>query len=190
MASRNKNPTRAQDAKVDQESDLSAGGSTPGDVFDVRKVRKFIELMNEHDLAEIDLRQGEQRIRLRRGPEMVSVATSPPMAMPASAAQIGGGASSGTAAPKAATSATDDAKAVFIKSPMVGTFYAAASPDSPPFVKVGDQVGPETTVCIIEAMKVFNEIPAECAGRIVAVLPQSGDPVEFGQSLFRVEPNG
>jgi acetyl-CoA carboxylase biotin carboxyl carrier protein len=191
MASRNKNPTRVQDAKVDQESDLSSsGGSVPGDVFDVRKVRKFIELMNEHDLAEIDLRQGEQRIRLRRGPEMVNVATSPSVAMPANAPQIGGGASSGAAAPKAATSAADDAKAMFIKSPMVGTFYAAASPDSPPFVKVGDQVGPETTVCIIEAMKVFNEIPAECAGKIVAVLTQSGDPVEFGQSLFRVEPNG
>ena len=72
---------------------------------------------------------------------------------------------------------------------MVGTFYAAASPDSPAFVKVGDQVGSETTVCIIEAMKVFNEIPAECAGKIVAVLAESGDPVEFGQSLFRVEPN-
>jgi acetyl-CoA carboxylase biotin carboxyl carrier protein len=71
---------------------------------------------------------------------------------------------------------------------MVGTYYAAASPDSPPFVKVGDQVGPETTVCIVEAMKVFNEIPAECSGRIVAVLAQNGDPVEFGQPLFRVEP--
>ena len=72
---------------------------------------------------------------------------------------------------------------------MVGTFYAAASPDSAPFVKVGDQVGPETTVCIIEAMKVFNEIPAECSGKIVAVLVTSGQAIEFGQALFRVEPN-
>jgi acetyl-CoA carboxylase biotin carboxyl carrier protein len=72
---------------------------------------------------------------------------------------------------------------------MVGTFYAAASPDSAPFVKVGDQVGPETTVCIIEAMKVFNEIPAECSGKIVAVLATSGQATEFGQALFRVEPN-
>jgi acetyl-CoA carboxylase biotin carboxyl carrier protein len=71
---------------------------------------------------------------------------------------------------------------------MVGTFYSAASPESPPFVKVGDRVGPESTVCIIEAMKVFNEIPAECAGRIVAVLAQNGDAVEFNQPLFRVEP--
>jgi acetyl-CoA carboxylase biotin carboxyl carrier protein len=160
----------------------SNSGSIPGDVFDVRKVRKFIELMNEHDLAEIDLRQGDQRIRLRRGPEMVTVASSPAM-------------HPGAAAPsalspgekKATENASDDA-AIMIRSPMVGTFYAAANPDSPPFVKVGDRVGPETTVCIIEAMKVFNEIPAECAGRVVAVLAQNGDPIEFNQPLFRVEP--
>jgi acetyl-CoA carboxylase biotin carboxyl carrier protein len=72
---------------------------------------------------------------------------------------------------------------------MIGTFYASPNPESPPFVKVGDRVGPDTTVCIVEAMKVFNEIPAECSGRIVAVLAQSGEPVEFNQPLFRVEPN-
>jgi acetyl-CoA carboxylase biotin carboxyl carrier protein len=157
-------------------------GSVPGDVFDVRKVRKFIELMNEHDLSEIDLRQGDQRIRLRRGPEMVTVASTP--AMPATSS-----AASGSAAQKAAETAIDDSKALLVRSPMIGTFYAAANPDSPPFVKVGDRVGPDTTVCIVEAMKVFNEIPAECSGRIVAVLAQSGDPVEFNQPLFRVEPN-
>ena len=70
---------------------------------------------------------------------------------------------------------------------MVGTFYASSNPDAAPFVRVGDQVGSDTTVCIIEAMKVFNEIPAECSGRIVAVLVESGDAVEFGQPLFRVE---
>jgi acetyl-CoA carboxylase biotin carboxyl carrier protein len=162
--------------------------STPapnsGDVFDVKKVRKFIELMNEHDLAEIDLRQGEQRIRLRRGPETVTVSTMPMMstgAPPAATAGSGGGS-------KAAAPPTDDSKATFIRSPMVGTFYSAANPDSPPFVKVGDHVGPETTVCIIEAMKVFNEIPAECAGRIAAVMAQNGDAIEFNQPLFRVEP--
>jgi acetyl-CoA carboxylase biotin carboxyl carrier protein len=84
----------------------------------------------------------------------------------------------------------EDSNAVLIRSPMVGTFYTAASPDAPPFVKIGDQIGPETTVCIVEAMKVFNEIPAECSGRIVATLAQNGDAVEFGQPLFRVEPNG
>jgi acetyl-CoA carboxylase biotin carboxyl carrier protein len=159
-------------------------GSVPGDVFDVRKVRKFIELMNEHDLAEMDLRQGDQRIRLRRGPETVTLAAAPI----ATVASTPSTASHGTPAEtKHGAAATDDGT-LSIRSPMVGTFYTAASPDSPPFVKVGDQVGPETTVCIVEAMKVFNEIPAECSGRIAAILAQSGDAVEFGQPLFRVEP--
>ncbi len=135
-------------------------GSVPGDVFDVRKVRKFIELMNEHDLAEMDLRQGDQRIRLRRGPETVTLAAAPI----ATVASTPSTASHGTPAEtKHGAAATDDGT-LSIRSPMVGTFYTAASPDSPPFVKVGDQVGPETTVCIVEAMKVFNEIPAECSG--------------------------
>jgi acetyl-CoA carboxylase biotin carboxyl carrier protein len=155
----------------------------PGDVFDVKRVRKFIELMNEHDLAEIDLKQGDQRIRLRR-PEAMAM---PAMPMATSAGPPA--ATSGGVEPKTAEPVADESKYAAIKSPMVGTFYAAASPDSPPFVKVGDQVGPETTVCIVEAMKVFNEIPAECAGRIAAVLVQTGDPVEFNQPLFRVEPN-
>ena len=156
---------------------------TPGDVFDVRKVRKFIELMNEHDLAEIDLRQNDQRIRLRRGPETVTMAAMPAMA-PAAAPIATGGASGG-----GQKAAADDSNATFIRSPMVGTFYATANPDSPPFVKVGDQVGPDTTVCIVEAMKVFNELPAECSGRIAAILAKSGDAIEFNQPLFRVEPN-
>lgn len=161
-------------------------GSVPGDVFDVRKVRKFIELMNEHDLAEIDLRQGEQRIRLRRGPESIAVPalSGLPVAAPPTTAHAAVGDS------KSVAISADDTSALLIRSPMVGTFYTAAGPDSAPFVKVGDQVGPETTVCIIEAMKVFNEIPAECAGRIVAMLAQNGDPVEFGQPLFRVDSNG
>ena len=74
-----------------------------------------------------------------------------------------------------------------IKSPIVGTFYAAPNPESQPFVKVGDHVGPETVICIVEAMKVFNQIPAEVAGRIVAVLAENGAPVEFGQPLFKVD---
>src|SRR5882757_9217304 len=97
----------------------------PGDVFDVRKVRKFIELMNEHDLSEIDLRQGEQRIRLRRGPETITMAAMPTMSggmAPNAGSATGGGVS------KAAGAPVDDSKATFIKSPMVGTFYSAANP--------------------------------------------------------------
>jgi acetyl-CoA carboxylase biotin carboxyl carrier protein len=163
----------------------STPGQTPGDVFDVRKVRKFIELMNEHDLAEIDLRQNDQRIRLRRGPETVTVAAMPTMAAPQATASSAGPGSER----KSAEQAADQSNATFIRSPMVGTFYGAANPESPAFVKVGDHVGPETTVCIIEAMKVFNEIPAECAGRIAAVMVKNGDAIEFNQSLFRVEPD-
>jgi acetyl-CoA carboxylase biotin carboxyl carrier protein len=160
-------------------------GSGRGDVFDVRKVREFIELMNEHELTEIDLRQGEQRIRLRRGPEMVSMAAQPVFPTAGTSAP----AASSTAGGAGTVSAVDDSKALLVRSPMIGTFYASPNPESPPFVKVGDRVGPDTTVCIVEAMKVFNEIPAECSGRIAAVLAQSGDPVEFNQPLFRVEPN-
>ena len=158
-------------------------GPTSGDIFDVKKVRKFIELMNEHDLAEIDLKQGDQRIRLRR-PEAVTMSAMPamPMEAPVSAPAAWG-------ERKATEPAVDESKFIVIKSPMVGTFYASPNPDSPAFVKVGDRVGPETTVCIVEAMKVFNELPAECSGRIAAVLAQSGDAIEFNQPLFRVEPN-
>ena len=165
----------------------SNSGPIPGDVFDVKKVRKFIELMNEHDLSEVDLRQGDQRIRLRRGPENVTMSAvpfAPQGSAPSAPAGRGGGSERAAADP-----AADEGNMLLIRSPMVGTFYAAANPESPPFVKVGDRVGPDTTVCIVEAMKVFNEIPAECAGRVAAVLVQSGDPVEFNQPLFRVEPN-
>ena len=149
------------------------------DIFDVRKIRRLVELMNEHDLAEIDLRQGETRIQIRRGIDAYAspAAVRPVAALPAAPELL-------PAAPPAA--APKDDQAVLIKSPIVGTFYAAPDPDSPPYVKVGDMVGEETVVCVIEAMKVFNPIPAEVSGRIVAVLAENGAPVEFGQPLFKV----
>lgn len=162
---------------------MSAPSPGGGDIFDVKRIRRLVELMNEHDLSEVDLRQGEQRIKLRKGHDpIVSVGGSaPPVAVPVAAA------ASPAPAPTAPTAAADDPNLAVVKSPMVGTFYAAASPDAQPFVKVGDPVGPTTTVCVIEAMKVFNEIPAEVSGRIVAVLVENGDPVEYGQPLFKVE---
>jgi acetyl-CoA carboxylase biotin carboxyl carrier protein len=161
---------------------MANAGSGPGDIFDVRKIRRLVELMNEHDLSVMDLKQGEQRIRLRRGsdPGQVIVSSLPEQGAAASAPATAASAN----VPTAAAGTLID-----ITSPMVGTFYAAASPDSPPFVKVGDHVGPETPVCIVEAMKVFNEIPAEASGQIVAVLVENGDAVEFGQPLFRVNPS-
>jgi acetyl-CoA carboxylase biotin carboxyl carrier protein len=164
---------------------MSNGGSGQGDVFDVRKVRRLVKLMNEHELAEIDLKQGDQRIRLRRGQEPVlSGVPGAPAPLPAAAPPAhASGESSAT------VDDADDPNAIYVTSPMVGTFYTASSPDATPFVNVGDQVNTDTVVCILEAMKVFNEIPAECSGKIVARLAESGDAIEFGQKLFRVEAN-
>jgi acetyl-CoA carboxylase biotin carboxyl carrier protein len=161
-----------------------AGGSNPGDVFDVRKVRRLVELMNEHELAEIDLRQADQRIRLRKGGEPIVTAIP---AAPAPAAPAAAPAPAASAGAPAAAAPAPAAAGKVIKSPIVGTFYASPSPDAAAFVKVGDQVGPDTVVCIVEAMKVFNEVPAEMSGKIVAVLVETGDAVEYGQPLFRLE---
>ena len=161
---------------------MSGSGSSQGDIFDVKRIRRLVELMNEHELAEIDLRQSDQRIRLRKGGEPV-VTLGP--ARPAS----GGEAASATSAGQDQAAAKADADLVVIKSPMIGTFFVAAGPETPPFVKVGDHVGPTSTVCIIEAMKVFNEIPAEVSGLVVAVLVDNGEPVEFGQPLFKIDPH-
>jgi acetyl-CoA carboxylase biotin carboxyl carrier protein len=160
---------------------MSNPGPGAGDIFDVKRVRRLIELMKEHDLAEIDLRQGDQRVRLRRGAEPLVTSGAPVSYM----APVAAG--NAPASEKAAAGPGASADLAVVKSPMVGTFYLASSPDSPPFVKVGDHVGPDTVVCIIEAMKVFNEIPAELSGKVVAVLVENGAPVEFGQPLFKID---
>jgi acetyl-CoA carboxylase biotin carboxyl carrier protein len=170
---------------VDDSGDVEMSGSgSTGDTFDVRRIRRLVELMNEFDLSEIDLRQQDQRIRLRRGIEVPATADAGPAQVAAPRAAAGSPALPSKPEPGPVA---DEKHVVAIKSPMVGTFYRAPSPEAPPFVKVGDHVGPETTVCVIEAMKVFNELPAECSGQIVAVLVENGEPVEFGQPLFRVD---
>jgi acetyl-CoA carboxylase biotin carboxyl carrier protein len=147
------------------------------DIFDVKKVTKLIELMKEHDLSEIDLKQGDTAVRLKRGGDVVMApAAAPAVARPAS----------GAAAAEVVPAADD--KMLVITSPMVGTFYRASSPEAAPFAKVGDRIGPEKTVCIVEAMKVFNEIPAGVSGQVVAILVENGAPVEFGQPLIKVDP--
>lgn len=176
-------PEQQQGAGPSGEASSSA---RPG-VFDVDTIRRLVELMHQHDLNEVDLRQGNARIQLRRGgpvPAPVVHTVAQPAPMPA----VPGPTAERPAVP--AVAAVDESKYVLVKSPMVGTFYAAPNPDAAAYVKVGDHVGPETTVCIIEAMKLFNEIPAECSGKVVAALVQNGDPVEFGQALFKVDPNG
>ncbi len=164
-------------------------GPTPnsGDIFDVRKIRRLVELMNEHGLNEIDLRNGETRVRLRRASEVM---VAPIEARPAAPPHFIGGVSGVGASPTQNAGPPAETEFHVIKSPMVGTVYAASSPDAPAFVKIGDHVGPETTVCIVEAMKVFNEIPAEVSGKIVAILIENGEPVDFGQPLFKVDTRG
>jgi len=155
---------------------------TRADIFDVKKVRQLIELMKEHDLSELDLRQADNRVRIRRGGELVTATGPAFVAAPAAAAAAGPAPAAAAAEPAA------DSRMLVIKSPMVGTFYKASGPDAPPFVKVGDRIGPEKTVCIIEAMKVFNEIPAGVSGQVVAILVDNGAAVEFGQPLIQVDP--
>jgi acetyl-CoA carboxylase biotin carboxyl carrier protein len=164
---------------------MNASSASNQDIFDVRKIRRLVELMKEHDLSEIDLQQGEVRIQLRR-----ACAAAQPVMGAAPAGLVPMPVKAGPPAPESDVSPPSEGKekgVAVIKSPMVGTFYAAPDPDSPAFVKVGDHIGPETTVCIVEAMKVFNQIPAEIAGRIIAVLAENGSPVEFGQPLFKVD---
>lgn len=158
--------------------------------FDVRTIKALVALMTQHDLSEIDLREGTQRLRLRRGVHQTLVAnnmTPAPMAAPPSSAF------SAPSAPP--VSAKDGAvapakKLIEIKSQTVGTFYASPNPDAPPFVKVGAKVTPTTVVGLIEAMKLFNEVPAECNGTLVEILVDNQQPVEFGQVLMRVDPAG
>ncbi len=160
-----------------------AGSSPQQDVFDIRKIRRLVELMKEHDLSEVDLRQGDMRIQLRSdsAPRVTPPVAGVPAPLPPTAPQP-----VQESAPAKAEEAESEHIGL-IRSPMVGTFYTSPDPESPVYVKVGDHVGPDTTVCIIEAMKVYNQIPAETSGKIVAVLVENGEPVEFGQPLFKVD---
>jgi acetyl-CoA carboxylase biotin carboxyl carrier protein len=160
------------------------GNSTTPGPFDLQTVKQLVALMSRHELTEIDLRVADQRIRLRRGgaiettPMLHAPVVPPPQAPPASAAP-----------PSTAETPHKPAKNYReIKSPLVGTFYSAPKPGAEPFIKTGDHVTPATIVGLIEAMKLFNEIPAECAGTIVEVLVENQQPVEFGQVLFLVDP--
>jgi acetyl-CoA carboxylase biotin carboxyl carrier protein len=147
--------------------------------MDVEQIKALVELMSQNALSEIMIRDGESRIVLRRGAlgQPSQAAMPPPQMMMATPA----------AAPPPPVN--PDAGLIEIKAPMVGTFYSASSPDSPPFVRVGSVVDQDTVVCIIEAMKVFNEIKAECSGTIERVMVANSGPVEFGQPLYLVRPH-
>lgn len=148
------------------------------DVFEIERIKRLVELMEEHDLSEVDLQQDNERIKLKRGGTPAAVAPTPTAIPTAPVA----------AQPAAATPApADNRNIVTVDAPMVGTFYSRANPDSEPLVKVGSTVQPDTVVCIVEAMKVFNEIPAEVSGKIVEILAKDQEPVEFGKPLFKVD---
>ncbi len=143
--------------------------------MEIEDIRELIRLMVANDLAEVDITDGESKIRLKRGSSGEVTMVNPAAAAAAAPAE----------APAEPAEAQED---LFeITSPMVGTFYAASSPDSDPYAAVGSAVGDDTVVCIVEAMKVMNEIKAECAGQIVEVCVQDLQPVEYGQVLFRVK---
>ena len=139
--------------------------------MDIRKVKKLIELLEESGIAEIEIREGEESVRISRGVPAMQYAPQP-----APVAQV--------AVPAAVAPVVPEGTVV--ESPMVGTYYSAPSPESPPFVSVGQTVKPGDTLCIIEAMKIMNPIEAEIGGRVSAILVDNGHPVEYGQPLFIV----
>ncbi len=157
--------------------------------MDLEQIKQLIELMVEHDLSRLEIQEGETHILLKRGtaPIVQAVSAALPAAPQASAGPAPPPAGSQLAAETPAEP-KPESNEVFIRSPMVGTFYAAPDPESPPFVKVGDVVTPDTVVCLIEAMKVFNEIKAEVSGRITRVLVNNAEAVEYDQPLFAVAP--
>lgn len=160
--------------------------------FDVRTVEYLLKLMTDHDLAEIELKEGDQRIRLRKG-TAVPPAFLPPLPLPHPGVPTAAPLPTHHAVPPASTPPPPPPaparKLLEIKSPMVGTFYSRPKPDKPDYVAVGSAVKPDTVVCLIEAMKLFNEIAAEVTGTIAEVCVNNGDFVEYNQVLFRVEPS-
>jgi len=145
----------------------------------IEEIKELLELFNASGVGELELQRGEDRIRFRKAglaPEVTS-APAPQAAAPTQASDP-----AGAATPEA------DANNVQVKSPIVGTYYDAPSPDSPPFVSVGDSVEPGKVLCIIESMKLMNEIEAEVAGIVSAKLVENGRPVEYGEALFAIRP--
>tara|TARA_R110002072_G_scaffold100429_3_gene221132 strand:+ start:17361 stop:18026 length:666 start_codon:yes stop_codon:yes gene_type:complete len=150
------------------------------------QLESLVEMMVAKDVVEVELEEGGARWRVRRTEPQAVTYAAPAMAMPAAAAMapVGGAAAPGAAA--AGPAAPAEPQGEVFKSPMLGTYYAAASPDSEPFCKAGDEVNPDTTLCIIEAMKVMNEIKAEQSFEILEVLVKNGEPVEYGQPMFLI----
>ena len=155
--------------------------------MDLRKIKKLIDILEDSNLAELEIKEGEESVRLSRLPKGMAMTTAPMPAMHVHHAEAPRPALAPPAAESAAPAAhggKDLPPGHVLRSPMVGTFYASPNPDSPPFVKVGQTVKAGDTLGIIEAMKMFNQIEADVAGTIVAVLASNGQPVEFDEPLF------
>jgi len=154
--------------------------------MDIRKVKKLIELLDESGIAEIEITEGEESVRISRYASSVAAAPAPVAApAPAAPAPV---AAAAPAAPVPAAEPEEEGHAV--TAPMVGTYYSAPTPGSPPFVQVGDRINEGDTLCIVEAMKMMNQIEADVSGTIKSIRVQNGDPVEYGQILFVIDQRG
>ena len=146
--------------------------------MDIRKVKKLIELLEESNINELEITEGEDSVRISRGVPAAAYAAQPMMAAPMVAAPL--------AAPAAVAISNEPIAGHTINSPMVGSFYASPAPESPAFVSVGQAVSPGDVLCIIEAMKMMNQIEADKAGVIGSILVEDGEPIEFDQPLFTI----
>ena len=160
--------------------------------MDIRKVKKLIELLDESGIAEIEITEGEDAVRISRYPQGGQVVHAAP-AVAAAPAPAPAAAQAPAAEPSASAPASapaEEESGYEVAAPMVGTFYSAASPGAAPFVQVGDRVSEGDTLCIIEAMKMMNQIEAEVSGTIKSIRVQNGDAVEYGQTLFVIDQRG
>jgi acetyl-CoA carboxylase biotin carboxyl carrier protein len=153
--------------------------------MDIRKVKKLIELLEESGISEIEISEGEESVRISRYPKPGTVT----MTQAPAAAAVAAAPPPAAAAPAAASEAAAPPaiRGQQVTAPMVGTFYSGPAPGAKPFVEIGTEVKPGDTLCVIEAMKMMNQIESEFAGRVVSILVENGNPVEFGQPLFVIE---
>jgi acetyl-CoA carboxylase biotin carboxyl carrier protein len=154
--------------------------------MDAKDLKRIVEIMNANDLAEVEIEEEGKRLRVRKMESGAAMMVPAPTVAPAPAAPAP--APAAPAAPAPASAAADEEGLHTITAPMVGTFYRAPSPEAENYVEVGRRITPDSVVCILEAMKVMNEIKAECAGEIVKICVQNAEAVEYGQALFVVRP--
>lgn len=159
--------------------------------MDIRKVKKLIELLDESGIAEIEITEGDDSVRISRyAPHLPAASMAAPMAYAAAPAPVAAPAPAEAAAPAATPAAEPEEDGYAVTTPMVGTYYSCPSPGSPQFVQVGDHVNEGDVLCIVEAMKMMNQIEAEVSGTIKSIRVQNGDPVEYGQILFVIDQRG